>query len=146
MPSFHLAAPDWARFRRRLMRLATPLTLAGLLGACTTENVKEDQLAELVAHDSQLSVLYAQSIIILAVDGHNFGPKYKSVWVQPGYHEARIAYIDCALPVLVVTCLRSARELTVPFEAEAGKRYFFRKANSVWIEEERNAPTRGLDQ
>lgn len=128
----------WYKRCRSLAHFARLLSLGALamgLSGCASTEIDESQWAELLAHDSNFPILYAQSIMILAVDGKRFGPKYKTVWVKPGYHEARIAFIDCALPVLVITCVASGGERTVPFEAEAGKRYYFRKAETIWVEE-----------
>ena len=126
-----------ARFLHKLpkpCRLIVGLFVATAASACTM-NESRDDWAQLIAHDSRFPMLYAQSIMIMSVDDKRFGPKYKTVWVKPGYHEARIAYIDCALPVLVVTCVSTAGEEIVPFEAEAGKRYYFRKADTIWVQE-----------
>ena len=121
------------RSHQRRIRLAVGALLLGLVSGCGRELGHE--WARLRVETVQVPIVYKRQGVILSIDGHRFGPEYSSVVVPPGYHEVHAVFIDCALPMLVLTCLDSAIEQIVPFEAVAGETYVLHRGRrSAWIE------------
>lgn len=113
--------------------LAGPLALAGLLAGCAP--ALGTRWARLEVEVLQVPVVYKKQGVIISIDGTDFGPRYRSVRVPPGYHEVHAVFIDCPLPMLVLTCFDNALEEIVPFDALAGRTYVLRREGAAaWIE------------
>jgi len=126
------SAPRRLPHHRRIGLAAGALLLA-LVAGCGRELGQE--WARLRVETLQIPIVYKRQGVILSIDGHRFGPEYSSVVVPPGYHEVHAVFIDCPLPLLVLTCLDGAVEETVPFEAVAGETYVLHRGRrGAWIE------------
>lgn len=120
-----------------------PLLLVLVLGGCAHE--LGEKRARLTVEWVQIPVLYRKQGVIISIDGYKFGPRYSSVIVPAGYHEVHAVFIDCPLPMLVLTCFDSALEEIVPFEAVGGETYVLhRGATSAWVEPVSRAQSRQL--
>ena len=129
-----------------LRRIRYPALLAalgfGLLATGCTHDLGQ-RWARIKVEQVTLPVVYRKQGVIIAIDGHEFGSRYTSVRVPPGYHEVHAVFIECALPSLVITCFEGALEEVVPFNAEAGETYILKRArDSAWVEPQE----RGLER
>jgi hypothetical protein len=99
------------------------LALALCVGCASRWDSKSQSHATVYTTTSEIPLLVGGSTFISAVDGVATDRGKGYVLVGPGPHQLTITRISCTLPVLVVTCLKSARQERVEADLRPGFAY-----------------------
>jgi hypothetical protein len=99
------------------------LALALSSGCASRWESKSQSHATVYTTTSETPLLVGGSTFVSAVDGVASDRGKGYVLVGPGPHQLTITRVSCTLPVLVVTCLKSARQGRVEADLRPGFAY-----------------------
>src|SRR6478609_2864589 len=116
------------RHLTKLVACAVTLTAVGCAGQW---NPQSDTQATIYATTTEIPVVMGSSIYVGSVDGVATERGKGYVLVEPGMRKLAIYRVSCPLPILVVTCLRSASKSDVTSVVEAGVAYRVDETSAV---------------
>lgn len=108
---------------RTLTRIVACGFVSGLVGCAGQWRPRSNTQATIYATTTEIPVVMGNSTYVGSVDGVSTERGKGYVLVEPGTRKLTIHRVSCPLPILVVTCLRSASKSEVTSVLEAGVAY-----------------------
>jgi hypothetical protein len=108
------------RFLSRVVALALALSAAGCASGWDS---RSDTHATVYATTSEIPIVMGSSTYVGAIDGVASERGKGYVLVEPGPHTLTIFQVNCPLPILIVTCLRSSTRTEAATVLQAGAVY-----------------------